>query len=260
MLQRHGLPDFKPSRLFLYYLARTPDATIKNANFELDERGSYYESLKSKPPTLPIQDDSGSKIRENVRILARLGVPSEDDWQYNINIEATNDIFPVESNVAKCPSPDTLFTDIKKQMEFFYARPMIGSTHCWKQCIANGYPILCGIDEFEGFEADTTTGNFSAVTPAKDGKYKTGHTVLVVGWDDNKQDGDGQQGCFRVQNSWGTSDKDHWDGFFWMPYSWVTTDSPHVDEFDAQGNPKPNKMAYSAWVLVDREDLVQGTS
>jgi C1A family cysteine protease len=259
MLQRHGLHDFQPSRLFLYYLARTPDETIKKAGFEVDMRGSYYESLKLNPPTLAIREDSGSKIRENVRILARLGVPSEAEWPYSIDSKADEkDKFPEASNVARCPTPETLFTSIKKQIEFHYVRPMVGdgSLKCWKQCIANGYPILCGIDEFDGFQKATTTETFRAVTPAKDTKYITGHTVLVVGWNDEKEDGDGHNGCFKVQNSWGKNDK--WDGFFWMPYTWLTTESPHIDEYDDDDKPKPNKMAYSPWVLVDREDLVKG--
>ena len=43
MLQRHGLPDFQPSRLFLYYLAQTPEARVTAAGFLADERGAYYQ-------------------------------------------------------------------------------------------------------------------------------------------------------------------------------------------------------------------------
>jgi C1A family cysteine protease len=254
MLQRHDLPDFKPSRLFLYYLARTPDATITSAGFALDQRGSYYDSLESNPPTALMLNDDGTKIRENVRVLAKLGVPSEDEWPYDINKTATHDVYPADSNVAK-PPPATLFKNIARQIVFHYVRPHIGDVDCWKRCVANGYPIICGIDEFDTFEDSTCKETFCAITPTQDVGYKTGHTVLVVGWDDEKLDGRGQKGFFRVQNSWGTDSAEKWDGFFWMPYSWVTTDSPHRWT-DDNGNLRTNKLAYSAWVLVDRSDLV----
>jgi C1A family cysteine protease len=252
MLQRHRLPKFEPSRLFLYYLARTPLPTIIKSGFRFDQKGSYYESLQAKPPSEFMIYDEGTMIRENVRILARLGVPPEHDWPYNINIESNDGVFPKESNVAK-PPPAALFKNIQQQIVFHYVRPHIGDLKCWKQCIANGYPIICGIDEYARFEESITTGDFCAVTPAQGDAYETAHTILLVGWDDNKVDSHGNKGFFKVQNSEGTTEK--WDGFFWMSYSWVTTDSSRLYP-DDEGNLVSYKLAYSPWVLVDRTDLV----
>jgi hypothetical protein len=266
MLQRHCAPDFKPSRLFLYYLARTSDETITKAGFTDEERGSYYADLKFHLPKEPIVKDSGSGIRENIRILAKLGVPSETDWPYNIDFPSAKDevskeeVFPATSNVASCPHPKTLFTDLPKPFKFHYVRPMRDILDCWKQCIANGHPIICGIDEFEGFQKLTTKAPFCAKTPTKEDIYDTQHTVLIVGWDNDHQDNDGKKGCFKVQNSWGTDPDNEWDGFFWMPYDWVSVDSPNVSRDDDGVLAKPNKMVSSPWVLVDRADLVQGAT
>ena len=58
VLQINGQPDFEPSRLFVYYNARSEDT--KN-------------------------EDAGASIRDMIKGLAKYGVCSEEKWKYIIN-------------------------------------------------------------------------------------------------------------------------------------------------------------------------------
>ena len=296
-LQRHGEHDFEPSRLFLYYVARTPQETIDKAGYTSEEKGAYYESLKDHPPSGLLTKDEGSEIRENIRILRKLGAPpeakdrvnwvrnewpyvnpvSENDWpslpdgeekilahpsKKKPKSQDTIDYFPDTALAALCPPPD-VFANVQKKIEFHYARPHKEDIDCWKQCLANGFPIICGIDEFKSFQDSITNSPYVVQTPKAGDELVTAHTVLIVGWDDNVLDGleksvgqhdpvlKGPRGCFKVQNSWGTEtgDKGH-GGFFYMPYGWVTLQSPARD---------PGiKLCDGPWVLVDRAELATG--
>lgn len=297
-LQRHGVSDFKPSRLFLYYVARTQQKTLDTAGYKADERGAYYASLKDTPPKDAQRLEAGTKIRENVRVLRKLGAPVESDllegwpaeeWPY-ISVEdyaklpdglikqyaapappaaasGGDSFYPANSLPAMCPAPQA-FASVQQKIPIHYARPHIGSLDCWKRCIVNGYPIICGIDEYKHFSDSIKSKTHVARTPAKSENdvkthLETEHTVLVVGFDNDKPDElekylakddpvlNGPRGCFVVQNSWGETDTDDvYKGCFWMPYAWITMDSP-VRDPDV-------KMADGAWVLVDRAELASG--
>lgn len=57
-LRRQGLPDFMPSRLFLYYCERAIEHTV-----------AY---------------DAGAMIRDGAKVLHRIGVPHETTWPYDV--------------------------------------------------------------------------------------------------------------------------------------------------------------------------------
>jgi C1A family cysteine protease len=59
MINKEQLPDFMPSRLFIYFNERKEEGTIN--------------------------EDSGANIRDGIKVLAKYGVCDEKLWPYNIN-------------------------------------------------------------------------------------------------------------------------------------------------------------------------------
>lgn len=57
--RKQGLPDFQPSRLFIYYGERELEGTINS--------------------------DAGAEIRDGMKVINKLGVPNEKYHQYDIN-------------------------------------------------------------------------------------------------------------------------------------------------------------------------------
>jgi len=55
---REGLPDYTPSRLFIYYEERKREGTIAS--------------------------DAGAMIRDGMKVVAKLGAPPETEWPYDI--------------------------------------------------------------------------------------------------------------------------------------------------------------------------------
>src|SRR5271157_81551 len=55
---KEGLPDFTPSRLFIYYNERVMEGTVGT--------------------------DSGAQIRDGIKSVGSVGAPPETDWPYNI--------------------------------------------------------------------------------------------------------------------------------------------------------------------------------
>ena len=55
---KEGLPDFVPSRLFIYYNERVMEGTVGT--------------------------DSGAQIRDGIKSVGTIGAPPESDWPYNI--------------------------------------------------------------------------------------------------------------------------------------------------------------------------------
>ncbi|KAH7075723.1 hypothetical protein BKA63DRAFT_490673 [Paraphoma chrysanthemicola] len=104
-LQRQGLPDFLPSRLFLYWVARMSDdenwvnlePTESTPNpvspqslvppqwgVEDDGWGIFYEGFAKSPPRLVnlLRKDAGSEPRDVIQCMARLGAPAETSRLY----------------------------------------------------------------------------------------------------------------------------------------------------------------------------------
>ena len=285
-LQRQGQVnnqpiDFLPSRLFLYYVARIPTANVEvNGS---NTRGNYYADLVKTPPTTGIlNNDTGCQIREVIRILDRLGAPPEsqhivrwdqDTWPYTYIPGITDSteydalsqddkdlvdklaVVAVKSHLedtalaAQRPH-DKAFLACKQYTDLHYARPMEKDYHCWKQCIANGYPIVFAIDDYPTFQDSITTNTHVAATPTPGSspgpdEAVSGHAMLAVGWNDTMDDDNGGHGCFKVQNSWGDKIGDKLSGgFCWIPYAWLTTPSPWHPGF---------MMTNSPWVLVDQK-------
>jgi C1A family cysteine protease len=165
--------DFFPSRLFLYYNERVIEGSVEY--------------------------DSGSRIRDGIKVINKLGICSESECVYN----------PL--NYAIRPSVKA-YLDAQKHKSIKYKR-VNKYLNSIKSALTLRYPISFGFTVYESFEDPEgveMTGQM--VLPKKNEKVLGGHAVLLCGYDDNTEQ-------FLVRNSWGKE----WgnDGYFYMPYSYL---------------------------------------
>lgn len=171
MKQPGGL-NITPSRLFIYYNAR-------------EVRG--WEKY-----------DSGSAIRDAVKMVSKKGTCSEDEWPY------------IVEKFTKKPNKLCYVKGKEYQVLKYYSVPQ--TLRGMQQCLATGFPIVFGFTIFENFMSDYVAKTGDALLPSNDEKSYGGHAVLCVGYDNDSK-------RFLVMNSWGSD----WgkEGYFTLPYDYV---------------------------------------
>jgi len=87
-----------------------------------------------------------------------------------------------------------------------------------KTALAEGYPVVLGINVYESFESDQVAKTGIVPLPEDSEKLLGGHAVLAVGYKDDVVNID--QGVVIVRNSWGEGWGDK--GYFYLPYSYFT--------------------------------------
>ncbi|KAF2117595.1 hypothetical protein BDV96DRAFT_597508 [Lophiotrema nucula] len=140
-LQRQSKdPSYKPSRLFLYYTAQIPDSDITATTLG---RAKHFASLSTNPPTKVLNNDSGSDIREVIRIMANLGALHEEKTLSAklVKDPSTNEeYFPPGALPSLAPN-SLPFSAAQMHMTFHCARPHESmGAECWKQCIQGWLP------------------------------------------------------------------------------------------------------------------------
>lgn len=166
-------PSFLGSRLFVYYNERNMEGTVS--------------------------EDVGATLSDGITTLERYGVCPEIDWPYVIQ------------NFSQTPPPNC-YTDAAKH-HVISATNILNNIVAMKQCLAEGFPFVVGIQIFESFESQQVamTGMVPMPNPATD-NCLGGHAVLVCGYNDAKQ-------VWILRNSWGTQWGDH--GYFYLPYPYL---------------------------------------
>lgn len=147
--KKQNLPEFTPSRLFIYYNERVIENTVAS--------------------------DAGARIRDGIKSVAKIGVAPETDWPY---------VSP-ETNFAVKP-PDQAYTDAKTHLVTLYQR-LIQELSTLKGCLASGYPFVFGFTCYESFESDEVAKSGILPMPKSKETVVGGHAVLCVGYDDNAQ-------------------------------------------------------------------------
>lgn len=146
-LKKQSLPDFIPSRLFIYYNERAMEGTIKS--------------------------DAGAQIRDGVKSVAKLGVCDEKLWPYN------------PSKFAKRPLA-TAYTAARLTQVVSYQR-VARDLGQMRGCLAAGYPWVAGFSVYDAFESDAVAKSGVLNMPGPKEGDLGGHAVLVVGYDDATQ-------------------------------------------------------------------------
>lgn len=173
--------DWIPSRLFIYYGEREIEGTIYS--------------------------DAGAMIRDGIKVVAALGVPSETRWPYVVN------------KFARKPTL-TAYREAEKHQAMVYSR-VARSLSQMKGCLAEGFPFIFGFLVYESFEtAEVARSGIVPMPRPGSEALLGGHAVLAVGYDDAQQ-------AFIVRNSWGAS----WglSGYFMMPYAYLMDASLSAD-------------------------------
>jgi len=144
---KEGLPDFIPSRLFIYYNERAMEGTVAT--------------------------DSGAQIRDGIKSVGSIGAPPETDWPYKI------------AEFAVQP-PQKAFTDapLDKAVQYQSVPQVLAQM---KGCLASRYPFVYGFTVYESFESPQVAKTGIVPMPATSEKVLGGHAVLAVGYDDSSQ-------------------------------------------------------------------------
>lgn len=171
--RKSGKPDVMPSRLQGYY----------------DTRVMYDE----------VGVDSGTTIRDALKVLRGSGTGPETDWPY------------VTSKFAEKP-PKKLYEESVPQTDFEYLRVSVTS-HSLRYVLRAGFPVIIGLALFETFETQKVAS--TGIVPMPDLNNEGmigGHCMLCIGYGK-------MPGYFTVRNSWG----DDWGdkGNCYMPYEYL---------------------------------------
>jgi len=181
--KKQALPEFTPSRLFIYYNERV---------------------IEHDP-----QVDNGAQIRDGIKSVAKQGVCPEASWPYS---DQNTDPNPCpQCPYAKKP-PASCYTQGKSHTVKLYQRltPLLATL---KGCLASGYPFVFGFTVYASFESQQVAQTGIVPMPAPGEGVVGGHAVMAVGYDDSKQQ-------FIVRNSWGAGWG--LQGYFMIPYAYLT--------------------------------------
>jgi C1A family cysteine protease len=142
---KQKLPDFVPSRLFIYYNERVIEGTVKS--------------------------DSGAQIRDGIKSVASQGVCPETEWPYDIT----------KFTVAP---PAQAYKDAVTDRAVSY-QSLTQDINQMKGCLASGYPFVFGFTVYESFESPAVAQSGHASMPAPGERAIGGHAVMAVGYDDS---------------------------------------------------------------------------
>lgn len=153
-------------------------------------RGRQFEGT-------PLTEDSGAYIRNAMKVLAKIGIPPESLWPYDLNKWQTD-------------PPAVLDVEAAKYRALLYLRcPTLRTI---KVSLASGFPVVGGFSVPENmFGIDCqTTGVVKFPGPSEG--FEGGHAVLFTGYDD-------KTGWLEFINSW----SEQWGngGYGFLPYEFV---------------------------------------
>jgi C1A family cysteine protease len=144
---KQNLPDFIPSRLFIYYNERAIEGTVAS--------------------------DSGAQIRDGIKSVAQQGACTETMWPYDITKFRTK-------------PPQKCYAAAAKDKIVLYQR-LVPTLNQLRGCLASGYPFVFGFTVYDSFESAEVAKTGHASLPAPGEKVLGGHAVMGVGFDDGKQ-------------------------------------------------------------------------
>lgn len=142
------------------------------------------------------QVDAGSTISQGISVFEKLGCCEEKSWPYDVK------------KFADKPS-EHCYTEAL-QHKVLQATPIDPTT--LKECLANGFPVMVGIQVYQSFESDTVASTGIVPMPTDGEQLLGGHAVCVYGFDDENQ-------RWIMRNSWGVGWGDL--GYFYLPYDYL---------------------------------------
>ena len=188
----HGLAN-----AHLFAQLTTPGGVVVPAS-----RLAIYYAERSLEGT--VTEDEGACIRDGIKVLAQQGAVPESLWPFE------------PANLFTAPPEQALSQEAKyKITKYERVGSLDGSGVTLDQlkiALAEGDPVVWGIELFTEFESDTVEQTGTVPMPGPGSQCLGGHCTLVMGYDDAKQ-------TLLVLNSWGESWGQH--GYFELPYDYV---------------------------------------
>jgi len=146
-LSKQKLPNFMPSRLFIYFNERKIEGTIKQ--------------------------DAGAQIRDGIKSVAKQGVCDELIWPY------------VPTKFKQAPSI-VAYQSALANIVTKYER-VNGTEASIKSALSEGFPVVFGFTCYDSFESSEVAASGVLPMPSLKEKIVGGHCVLCVGYDDSKK-------------------------------------------------------------------------
>ncbi|HKA54153.1 MAG TPA: C1 family peptidase [Candidatus Binatia bacterium] len=160
----------------------------------------YYEERKMEHTT---DEDAGARIRDGMKVLAKMGVCPEEDERYN------EDVF------TQPPSAKAV-GDAKPFRIKAYHR--VTTLQGLKHAVAQTNGAVLGIAVYESFESADAERTGHIPMPQPDEQVLGGHALFCCGYqDDTAYEGGG---FLIVKNSWGTGFGDQ--GYVYLPYAYIS--------------------------------------
>jgi len=153
-----------------------------------------------------VNEDSGAEIRDGMKVFNQLGIAPENDYPYDITT-FTNE-----------PDPKAIMDGTIFKISKYYR---VQNLNYLKISLAEGLPVVTGIQVYESFESDAVAQTGIVPMPKANEQLLGGHAVLAVGYNDSKQQ-------VIMRNSWGTSWGDK--GYFYLPYTYFTDHNGYVTD------------------------------
>jgi hypothetical protein len=147
------VPDFIPSRLFIYYNERSIEGTIES--------------------------DAGAMIRDGIKSVATQGVCPEGAVEGFVGWNYTPEDFKVKP-------PPICYRQALKYLTVDYSR-VPQNRNSMRQCLASGYPFIFGFSVYPSFEGEEVARTGILGMPGSNEAQLGGHAVLAVGYDDSKE-------------------------------------------------------------------------
>jgi len=184
-LKRQELPDFNPSRLFLYYNTRKRENNV--------------------------DENSGASLRDTVKALKSEGVCPEGSWPY--------DQVKFRTKPSRRSYQEAKGNIVSKYERIANHRDI----NQLRACLKAGYPFVFGFSVYKSFNECAHSAEWQLTSvmrmPTKEelqGDPEGGHAVVAVGYNDWKK-------TITVLNSWGPHWGVN--GYFYMPYDCITNDT-----------------------------------
>ncbi len=153
--------------------------------------------------------NTGAYLRTTMEALVLFGTPPEHYWPYDAQH------FDVEPT-AFCYA----FADNYKTIQYLRLDPPAFTPaqvlDAVRLMLAYGFPSMFGFPVYEEFD---NPANGKTAFPSPTSKYRGGHAICAVGYDDNLMIGP-DKGAVLIRNSWGTTWGDA--GYGWLSYKYVT--------------------------------------
>jgi C1A family cysteine protease len=183
-----------------------------------------------------VNEDSGAYIRDGMKVLQQRGCAPEELQPYDIN---------------KFTLPPSAAAEAAAPPFKIPAYHRITDLTGVKAALAKGLPVVIGIAVYESFESFNVSmdGNVPMPDKTKE-KLLGGHALLIVGYDDTKQQA-------IVRNSWGATWGDH--GYCYLPYAYFADPELTYDLWTADMDvPTPDPVpSREPWADINVDQAVR---